>query len=186
MKRLFIAVPVTLSPSLQENSNLLREHLQRDQITWVAPHLQHLTLRFLGKTPPQWIDPLQEAIQNCAQQATPFTLELNRLGLFGSRYAPKVIWYGFEEFTLFKNLFEILEPQLIKIGFEPNYGNFVPHISVGRIRKVENKKRFSEAITKLQPKETQTIHVDQLVLYQSKLHSDGPIYRKLATFPFAQ
>ena len=184
MKRLFIAVDIELSEQFQNLTQQLHLDLRNDEIVWVRSGLQHLTLRFLGETPEAKIEPVSNALSSLAKNTQPFELQLDKMGVFGSKYAPATLWYGFSEFSLFKNLFEKLEKELSQIGFTANYGNFVPHITVGRIKKVDNKKRFWETIAKRQPQFSQTIPVHQLKLIQSKLTNDGPIYKTLVAFDF--
>jgi len=179
MKRLFIAVDVELSSDFKTLTQQLQKDLRNDSIVWVKNHLQHLTLRFLGETPEPKIEPLVNILTNVATTTQHFDLQLNKMGIFGSKYAPETLWYGFSEFLLFKNLFEKLEKELRSIGFQENYGNFVPHITVGRIKKVENKKHFWETFEKRQPQFMQTIPVTHLKLIQSKLTNEGPKYRTL-------
>ncbi|MCL1850647.1 MAG: RNA 2',3'-cyclic phosphodiesterase [Bacteroidetes bacterium] len=184
MKRLFIAVDIELSEQFQTLTQQLQYELRNDEIVWVKSNVQHLTLRFLGETPDTKIEHITNALTTIASKTHPFELQLDKMGVFGSRYAPATLWYGFSEFALFKNLFEKLEEELLQIGFQENYGNLVPHITVGRIKKVDNKKRFWETIEKLQPQFSQTIPVQQLKLIQSKLTNEGPIYRTLYTAEF--
>jgi len=184
MKRLFIAVDIALSEPFQALTRQLQNDLRNDEIVWVKSGLQHLTLRFLGETPEAKIEPVMNILSTIANFEQPFELQLDRMGVFGSKYAPETLWYGFSEFSLFKNLFEKLEKELVQIGFQKNYGNFVPHITVGRIKKVDNKKRFWETIEKLQPQFSQTIPVCRLKLIQSKLSSEGPSYRTLEDIRF--
>jgi len=179
MKRLFIAVDIELSDSFQTLTQQLKTDLRNDEVAWVKSELQHLTLRFLGETPDAKIEPLANALSIVANSTQPFELQLDKMGVFGSKYAPTTLWYGFSEFSLFKKLFENLEKELLQIGFQENYGNFVPHITVGRIKKVDNKKHFWETIEKYQPQFSQTIPVRQLKLIQSKLSSEGPTYTTL-------
>ena len=179
MKRLFIAVDVELSNEFRELTQQLQFDLRNDDIVWVKSGLQHLTLRFLGETPDAKIEPITNALSAIANSTLSFDLQLDKMGVFGSKYAPAVLWYGFSEFSLFKNLFENLEKELLPVGFEENYGNFVPHITIGRIKKVDNKKRFWETIEKRQPHFSQTIPVTHLKLMQSKLTNEGPVYKTL-------
>jgi 2'-5' RNA ligase len=184
MKRLFIAVDVEFSSEFQALTKQLQNNLKNDDIVWVKHGLQHLTLRFLGATPEAKIESVANILSTLATETTSFDLQLDKMGVFGSKYAPTTLWYGFSEFSSFKNLFEKLEKELIAVGFQANYGNFVPHITIGRIKKVDNKKRFWGTIEALQPQFSQTIPVSQLKLMQSKLTNEGPIYRVLRTFGF--
>lgn len=183
MKRLFVAVDVRLSEPFQVLSAQLKQQLCLDKVVWVDDKLHHLTLRFLGQTPEPYILPLKQALTKLAAENHAFSLEMNKLGVFGSKHSPQVIWLGFQDFEPFRQLFLQLEPQLSAIGFEPNYGNFVPHLTLGRIKQIQNKKRFWELVTALQPKESQVVRVDSLLLIQSRLTPQGPIYRVLERYP---
>ncbi|MBQ1780755.1 MAG: RNA 2',3'-cyclic phosphodiesterase [Bacteroidales bacterium] len=181
MKRLFIATPViSLSAEVQKISADLRFRLRHDDIVWVKDEVRHLTLRFLGATPPQQIPDIRKALAEACAQSQPFTLEINKIGVFGSHYHPEVIWLGFDHFEPFKKLFEELEPKLLDLGFEPNYGNFVPHITLGRIKNLHSKPKFWESIEAVPSTFKQTIDISELILYQSFLHKEGPEYKVLS------
>lgn len=179
MKRLFIATPIiTLSAEIQKISADLRFRLRHDDIVWVKDDVRHLTLRFLGTTPPQQVPTIRKALSEACAQNKPFTMEINKIGVFGSRYHPEVIWLGFNHLEPFRKLFDDLEPRLQAIGLEPNYGNFVPHITLGRIKNLHDKKKFWESIESVPPI-AQTIDISQIILYQSFLHKEGPEYKTL-------
>jgi 2'-5' RNA ligase len=182
MKRLFIAVDIELSNEFRTLTQQLQHDLRNDDIVWGKHNLQHLTLRFLGETPETKIEPLANVLSAIVNSTPAFELQLDKMGVFGSKYAPEVLWYGFSEFSLFKNLFEKLEKELIHIEFQKNYGNFVPHITVGRVKKIDHKKRFWETIEAQQPRFSQIIPIKKLKLIQSKLTNEGPIYKTLFDF----
>ncbi|MDR2980080.1 MAG: RNA 2',3'-cyclic phosphodiesterase [Bacteroidales bacterium] len=179
MKRLFIATKITLSPVLLKTIAELKNGCRFDQMTWVAQDVTHLTLRFLGKTSDEQIPYILDAMRTAAGKHQPIQLSLDKLGIFGSRYAPSIIWFGFQEFSIYKILFTDLEEILTKIGFEANHGNFVPHITLARIKQVDNKKKFWKLIDDYQNIESQFLNIDHIALYQSKLSGNGPMYREL-------
>jgi len=181
MKRLFIATKVDLDKSFQQLREQLKYEMRHNDIVWVQDEVRHLTLRFLGVTPDSRLPQLKDNIRQMCRESSPFYLELNKLGVFGSHYHPEVLWFGFNEFFFFRQLFEKLEPRLLEQGFEPNYGNFVPHVTLGRIKNVVNKPKFWETFKKFQPTCAQMIPVTELTLYQSFLHKEGPEYKPLLT-----
>lgn len=183
MKRLFIATKVELSPEFAQLNRRLREELRHDDIIWVQDEVRHLTLRFLGATPDFKIPALKKAIADVCQNSSPFYLELNKLGAFGSHYKPEVLWLGFEEFFFFRQLFEKLEPKIQELQFDPYYGNFVPHITLGRVKNVINKQRFWKSVESLKPTFSQPIAIKELTLYQSFLNKTGPEYKVLGSYP---
>lgn len=180
MKRLFIATKITLNKSLLQTISDLKTGCRFDKMTWVTQDVTHLTLRFLGKTPEEKIPAIIEAMQVVANKHHPMELSLDKLGLFGSRYAPSVIWLGFNDFAVYKALFSDIETKLLDLGFDPNYGNFVPHITLARIKQVENKKKFQQLLDNHQIIEPQLLNIDHITLYQSKLLPEGPVYREIA------
>jgi len=179
MKRLFIATKINLGNECRRLLQNLQQLTKHDKITWVKNDVCHLTLRFFGKTPDTQIPMIQEAMEKTTASFTPFSLQLDKLGFFGSRYAPTVIWLGFKEFEPYRQLFLSLEQRLQLFGFEVVQGNFVPHITLGRIKMIHNKKRFWEAIQPFHEQVSQEIYVHEITLYQSKLTSEGPVYRVL-------
>jgi len=182
MKRLFVAIKVELSDEFRQSARALQANLSYEKIVWEKDDLRHLTLRFLGATPDSQIEPLKAALADVARESESFTMQLDKMGLFGSRYAPDVIWFGFEDFTPFRQLFDKLESRLQQVGFGPAYGNFVPHVTVARIKHLQDKQRFRRVLEQCRPKGAQTINVSEIILYQSFLHSDGPVYKPLATY----
>ena len=183
MKRLFIATPIiTLSAEIQKISADLRFRLRHDDIVWVKGEVQHLTMRFLGATPPQLEAGTRRALADACANHAPFTLTINKIGVFGSHYHPKVLWLGFDHFEPFKAVFEDLEPRLQSLGFEPNNGNFVPHITLGRIKNLHSKDKFWESVEAVQQQPfVQELQISSLNLYQSFLHKEGPEYKVIGT-----
>ena len=66
-----------------------------------------------------------------------FTIDFNRTGIFGSRYTPRVLWLGMQNTP--QELYDLEEDLLTtfdNIGYLRDRQNFVPHITLGRIKKV--------------------------------------------------
>ena len=176
MKRLFLATKIELNDHFQTLFHLLRQQTPFDKITWSDEKNLHLTLRFIGKTPDMLITPLIDVLTSIFEEEKEIEIIFNRIAIFGSRYKPTVIWIGMEENQEIKNLFQKVEKELISLGFEANYGNFVPHLTLGRIKKIDHKKRFQKLIEELQPHNPQQIKIDKWILFRSKLSHKGPLY----------
>ncbi|MDR1758660.1 MAG: RNA 2',3'-cyclic phosphodiesterase [Bacteroidales bacterium] len=183
MKRLFVAVPVFLDAPLRDLFVRVRAGCKYDNIVWVREDLLHLTARFIGATSEYRIPMLKQILEQICVAESPFTLTIDKISIFGSRYAPKVIWIGFQEFECFKKLFLKIEDAIVRAEFPAAEGHFVPHITIGRIKKIDNKKRFQQVLNTTIPFPEQTLFVNEIMLFQSKLHSSGPEYKILARFP---
>ena len=180
MPRTFIAIKIKLSSEYDVLQQTLRRNTTFDEITWVANELNHITLRFIGKTFPAQVVQIKQILQEVARETECFSLKINKLGIFGSRYCPRVILLGFEQEPMLNQLVEKINEKLGTLGFEPAEGNFVPHITLGRIKKIHNKKKFSELIEAMQPIYKQEFAIKEIILYKSQLEKEGPIYTELA------
>lgn len=180
MKRLFIAFKLSLDTEYMNMTAAMKMRTTFDSMTWVEGDLHHCTIRFLGKTPEFQIVAIKNLMDEVCADVQPFDLTISKLGIFGSRYAPKVLWMGFDAQPLLETLYSNLEKRLIENGFPKNEGNFVPHLTLARIRKIRDKRLFSNMISEMQPAYRQTVRVSELILFQSKLEKEGPIYLELA------
>lgn len=180
MKRLFIAFKMELAAEYNTLLKQLKSSTRFDDIKWVEGDLQHLTLKFLGKTPEAKIDPLCQILAEIAKETESFSLKISKLGVFGSHYHPTVLWLGFDKQPALNQLFEKVERRLTsELGFEANDGNFVPHLTLGRIKNIDNKKRFWNQFEASQPTYFQEFTINEIILYRSQLEKTGPIYTEV-------
>ncbi len=184
MKRLFVAVKLMPDENFLKSYVALRHALQLEKISWVKPENFHLTLKFLGKTPEEKIPAILLVLQQAAEQTAVFPLTMAGTGIFGSSYKPRVIWFGVENDTAVRHLGETVLNSLDKVGFPSDRQNFVPHLTIGRINKIEHKKLFQEAIAAHRHDFLQEFTIGKFILYESLLKPSGVVYRVVMDFPF--
>ena len=180
MKRIFAAVKINPQPELLDFFSRLRQQLADSAIKWVEEEHLHLTLKFFGETPEEKIPAIEEALARI--HVPPFDFEIGNLKIFGSRYNPRVIFLEALNAESFRALTTLVNEQILPLGYEPERQNFVPHLTLGRIKKVSDKKYFQEIITGCSGQAIQTQHVSEFYLIESILHYNGPEYKVLKTF----
>ena len=99
MKRLFAAIKIHPSPKYISTFNELTTSLKHERIKWVEPENMHLTLKFFGETEENKIADIQLALSNAVSKSRTFTLKFSDTGIFGSRYDPRVVWFGIKPGT---------------------------------------------------------------------------------------
>lgn len=181
-KRLFIAIPLKAQARLLEQKAFLMSNLWEEKITWVKEENLHLTLKFIGKTANKSIPVITEAIDRSLKNTTPFPMQLERIGIFGSNYYARVIWMGIKKNDQLLNLYHQLIRELEHIGFYDDRQNFVPHLTLGRVKKIIHKDHFTRVMEKTEKGFIQETLIDELVLFESILTPDGPIYKSVKTF----
>ena len=182
MKRLFAAIKLHPSEVFLKQYYFLKKNLQQEKIRWVDPENIHVTLKFFGETPEHHIPAIEVALQHASSRMDPFPINIVDTGIFGSSYKPRVIWFGIQPHDqivmLANNVFDELE----KIGIERDRQNFVPHLTIARIKELDNKKHFQEVIGKCREGFIQKEEVKQIHLFESHLGPKGPKYTIIGSY----
>jgi 2'-5' RNA ligase len=182
MKRLFAAIKIQPSDEFSRIYFNLRKELSNERINWVNPENIHITLKFFGETHKDRIPAINKALTAASLQFEPFSMKIEKTGIFGSSYKPKVIWFGIDDGGAISNLAGEVLTQLEKAGWERDRQNFVPHLTIARIKFLQNRDRFQIAINRFRESFIQEDEVTCFHLFESILHSDGPEYKKIETY----
>lgn len=182
MKRIFAAIKVTPSEAFLSRYYSLKKSLEGEKIKWVEPENIHITMKFFGETPEHHIPAIHAALEKAAALSDPFDFNIMNTGIFGSSYKPRVIWFGIEPVDGIVRLAESIFDQLQEIGVERDRQNFVPHLTVARIKFLDNRKHFQEVIIHYREGHIQKEEVNKFHLFESHLSPQGPKYGILSSY----
>ena len=93
-----------------------------------------------------------------------------------------MVWFGIEKLEALDKLALAIFIELEKSGWEKDRQNFVPHLTIGRIKEVQDKKLFQQIISKYNSIEIQEENVAGITLYESILRREGPLYLDVHSF----
>lgn len=181
MKRLFAAIVVHPDITFTDTMGELQAKLHCERITWASGHNLHLTLKFFGGTNEEKIPAIEKAMNLGSAGVPSFDICFNKIGIFGSSYNPKVIWLGAETNPALNQLFSQLKTEFEKSGFAYDRQNFVPHLTLGRIREISDKTIFQQVIGGYHEAFYLEQKIGSVQLYESVLTPKGPIYKILYT-----
>jgi 2'-5' RNA ligase len=182
MKRLFAAIRIHPSETFVQHYYSLRKPLREEKIKWVDPGNIHLTLKFFGETPESNIPVIGAALEQAARETPVFGLEIKDTGIFGSRYQPRVIWLGIAPREDIAMLAENIFGKLEAAGMPRDRQNFVPHLTLARIKFLDDKKTFRQVIERHGQVYIQKEEVKEFHLFESILRPQGPVYSILETY----
>ena len=182
MKRLFLAIKILPDENMLSIFDSIKRSLNFSKVRWVDPNNFHLTIKFFGETPDDAIEVVNRVIRKSIESVKSFDIELSNTGIFGSNYNPRIIWFGITENEKFQKIAQDIIINLDTAGFIKDRQNFVPHLTVGRIKNIVDKKLFNEMIIKVKNIYFQKIIVDEIYLYESILTAKQPIYKIVETF----
>ena len=195
MIRAFLAVELsqelraTLAILQQELKQSIEPELKRGtRISWVRPASLHLTIKFLGETDEQVIDPLRAAVEQAIGSQMAVHVPLERLGGFPRPQSPRVLWVGpsenWEKGIDAKRITEIyatIEQACEDLRFLRETKPFSPHLTVARIKTGERHVGASLAHSGLldRPLLLGSLAVESVALMKSELKPTGSVYTKL-------
>lgn len=183
MKRLFAAIDIPLSDSSIATLHNIQTSLSDDRINWIPTTNMHLTLKFFGNTPGNKIKPIVQSLKKACATIDLFELNTDQLGIFGSKYNPRVLWLGFEKNPVLYQLKQNIASELEHIGYYEDRQNFVPHLTLGRIKQLQHKDFFQKVLDNFRHDFTNKILIKELVLYESILEKNGVVYKVIARIP---
>ena len=133
--RLFIAInlPAETRCAIAEATAPLRE--AAPGAAWVAPESLHLTVKFLGERPAEWMAELAGRLGELAQRHRPVDLVFGGVGAFPNLRAPRIVWMGVAHEPKLELLQHDVERACEALGIPLEGRPFRPHLTLGRVRR---------------------------------------------------
>ena len=185
MKRLFVAINLSdeIKNTLVEKQEELKLNFDTDPVKWVSKKNLHVTLSFLGSLKENKIDLITEKLKEI--KIKPFTVDFFDLKYIPNRREAKLIWVEGKSDEL-NNLQERVEEKLSnleEINYTPEEREFIPHITLGRMKSFQFKKIPLEEVPLLEDEFVDlSAQVQSIELMESKLKKGGAEYTIIKSF----
>ena len=180
MKRIFIALKVEAGNTLLNMISALKSGLKNDNIKWTNPDNIHITLAFLGDTDEKLIKPINSMLHNRCREASKFELSIRGAGVFRNMHDPRIIWTGIDPSDELIKLNDVIMNGLKELDIKLEDRAFKPHLTIGRIKHLNNSDKLADLIAQFQYSEIQLVPVNEVILFESILLQSGPVYKLLA------
>jgi len=182
-KRIFAAIKLNFNSEIVENINKLKKNLSSEKIKWVDTSHIHLTLFFFGETSGNKVSQISDLLELVCNKYSSFELKTNTLGVFRNFINPTVLWVGLNKCNELELIYNDLLKKIDTLGYKPDYENFSPHITIGRINFVSNLEKFKKIILSKELCFAQTEKISEIILYESILKPTGAQYIELKKYP---
>ena len=183
--RAFLAIEP--SEEILQNVFRLQEKLKREingRMSWTRPGGQHLTLKFFGDISTDDVEQIGRAVQNLLAAGWSLNLKIEKLGVFPDARKPRVLWCSTSgDVEKLAALQKQLEADFALIGFPQEDRPFRAHLTLARIKEPLSLSGLGEALAEYGAFTAGEFDVGELILFQSRLTSQGAVYTKLAEFP---
>lgn len=188
MTRVFIAIDLSDDARAALGRELRRLARALPGVRLSDPASLHLTLAFLGEVDDATLAAVIALTGEVARETAPFHLALGKLGVFGSREAPHVVWAGVGGDLPQLRAFQFrLTEALEKLGIPRDPRPFFPHLTLAR-RKQAPMSGDTRHLAKLldgRPPAPTPWRVTEARVMRSDLSTTGASYSVLRIAPFA-
>lgn len=178
MRNIRTFVAVEMPDPVREQFRDVEDRLRRADahVKWVEPQNIHVTLKFLGDVAEDRIEKIFQSVEEGTQGLASFDIRLSQLGAFPNLRQPRVVWIGVEEGK--EQLAELqkrVEDSIARQGFPREKRKFSPHLTIGRVKSSRGTNELVEAI-QATPFESESFEINEVVVMESTLTPEGPIY----------
>ncbi|GMT42737.1 MAG: RNA 2',3'-cyclic phosphodiesterase [bacterium] len=182
-------VAVKLDEELRGSMQRVTERLKSagPYVRWVKPENLHITLKFLGNVETARMGDVEESLQKCVRDCSSFELQFKGIDVIPNPRYPRVVYAGIEEgVEPLKKLTHCVEDGMSALGFVREERDFLPHLTIGRVKSFKAKSMLVMKIREFHKKEIGRLLVYSIFLMKSELHRDGAIYTELAEMPLVK
>jgi len=181
--RLFAAIKVPFEVSNRLNNAAGLIFNNRSIIKIIPAENIHLTIKFLGNIEVDNIGSIENALNTAARKTSKFSFNIKEnIGAFPSFTCAKIIFaYVGAGYNNIKNLFDLVEGNLEKIGIGKESNKYKGHITLARAKEGIDigDYPYNNALIELK-----NINCSTLTLFESVLGKTGPKYSIRKEFEF--
>lgn len=143
-------------------------------VRWVRLDGLHLTLRFLGPTLEDRVEPARAAVRVAAAAAEPFELTIGAAGTFPSGARPRALWLGVrDDAEALASLAAQVDRALVDAGWPPETRPFRAHLTLARADGVPAGSRIGARLIDAAAALRVAFRVERIGLFES-LTGGGP------------
>ena len=183
MRRVFIAI--NLPKKMKKGLASFQEEWLDLPVKWIKEDNLHLTLAFIGNLSDQETGSVCQGLKKIEGNFSPFSVSLTRIS-YGpeGKDVPRLIWAEGEESEKLSSLKKEVDIILKNsIGFIPEQRKFLPHVTLGRVKKWQWKKIDPEDRPEVKRDVSYTFEVESIEIMESKLKPSGAEYIELGSIP---
>lgn len=172
MQRHRVFIAINLPENIKRSLAPFQKRWPEIPVRWTRPENLHITLEFLGYVKDEELVEILKNTQEIALRHSVFDINLNKICYGPPNKPPRMIWAVGEESKELSSLKKDLGDDQ----------KFVPHITLGRLRKWEWQRLDSEDRPEINENIDLQFTVNSIELMESVLRRGGPEYKELSSF----
>lgn len=184
MKRTFIAIKTEPGEKIKDCIAHGKTCLKGERIKWISPLHLHITMAFLGDTGTDQVNLTGQMLSRIVPAYDAPAVQYKGLGLFRNIRDPRVLWIGLDIDPVMLKLKAALDRELKQLGFRIERRDFRPHLTLARIKGLQNKEALKDLLHAYRDYYFQESTIARIVYYESILGREGPTYKVIKSVGF--
>jgi len=184
MKRTFIAIKTDPGEKIKDCITHCKTCLKGERIKWISPLQLHFTLAFLGDTSIHQVNLTGQMLSRVVPAYDAPLVQYKGLDLFRNIKDPKVLWIGLDIDPVISKMKAELDRELKNLGFRIDRRDFRPHLTLARIKWIQNKEVLKDLLQAYREYYFQESTIRKLVYFESILGPEGPKYKVIKNVRF--
>ena len=146
-------------------------------LKWTPLKNLHITLKFLGDC--EKTDGIKKIMKDVCGSISTMVVHLQGVSAFPYEDKGRVIWIGVKRKKNLVDLHTKLEECFSSVDFLPDKQEFMPHLTICRLRHFRHLKSF---LSPFKRKDFGKVVISHLTLFMSELRGNYPVYTPLMEF----
>lgn len=179
--RTFLALPINdeLKITVSKKIDLFKKNIT-SRVKWVEDDNLHFTIFFFGEIDEKSCNEIIKILDLNKKSFKKIKIVLDKISFFPDEKNPRVIFFDLKEGEkeikeIYENLFDSFS-KFLKIKKEV----YKAHLTIGRVKERLNENDIKFLIQ--MNTEFKTSFLNKLILFESKLRPEGPIYTPIKEF----
>lgn len=187
MARLKLFTGVSVGPAVRSAAAALQQSLAQcgANVKWVEPENLHLTINFLGEVDDRDLHSICRAITAVAKGEPSFRLSVQGVGAFPTTRRPKILWAAVNDGAeSLQRIHTVSEPKLLELGvYRREERGYTPHLTLGRVKDEADGQLIAAELPRHSDWRGGDVFVEEVLLFNSDLRREGPVYSVIARMP---
>lgn len=173
--RAFISLEVP--EDVKDRTEKLQAEMPREGLLLVKRPALHVTLLFLGEMSPDGLEKVKAAMQSI--KFHPFSVSLSGVSYFSPDFIKVIFAKVADGDSDMRGLYSMLCDALSANGVPFRKEDYIPHLTIARVKHVRKREDLIDAISMLSSAELGSFEAKSIHLMESTLTPDGPVYNEL-------